>query len=129
MGRKCPMAYFIVITSRGGYMHRYGCFDKEILTEELALEYRDRALKIDNRYKQYSGKIRTIAEELRIRCGVTELEAINILNGNHIHEYVKKYDRRNNKFEIDEGLHERNKSLLQQEEEAADRRAMVDDGW
>ena len=103
--------------------------DKEILTEELALEYRDRALKIDNRHKQYIGKIRTIAEELRIRCGVTELEAINILNGNHIHEYVKKYDRRNNKFEIDEELHKQRISLLQQEEETADRRAMVDDGW
>ena len=103
--------------------------EKEVLTEEIASEYREKALQIHSIGEQYIGKIRTIAEELRTRCGVTELEAINILNGNHIHEYVKKYDRKNNKIEIDEELHERNKSLLQQEEEAADRRAMVDDGW
>ena len=103
--------------------------DKEFLTEKLALEYRDKALKIDNRHKQYIGKIRTIAEELRIRCGVTEIEAINILNGNHIQEYVHKYDRKSNKIEIDEALHEQKISLLQQEEEAAERRAMEDDGW
>lgn len=103
--------------------------DKEVLTEELALEYRDKALKMKNTHNQYVGDIRKIARELRDRCGITEVEAINILNGNHIQEYVQKYDRKNNKIEIDEELHERNKSLLQQEEEAADRRGMVDDGW
>ena len=103
--------------------------NKEILTEEVALKYRDRALKIDYRHKQYIGEVRNIAEELRIRYGVTEIEAINILNGNHIQEYVQKYDRKNNKIEIDEELHKQRLSLLQQEEEAADRRAMEDDGW
>lgn len=103
--------------------------EKEILTEEIALEYRNRALKIDDRNKQYIGKLRKIAAELRIRCGVTEIEAINILNGNHIQEYVHKYDRKSNKIEIDEDTHKQRMSLLQQEEEAADRRAMEDDGW
>lgn len=103
--------------------------EKEVLTEEIASEYRKKAIQIHSMGEQYIGKIRTIAEELRIRCGVTELEAINILNGNHIQEYVKKYDRKNNKIEIDEELHKQRISLLQQEEEAADRRAMVDDGW
>lgn len=70
-----------------------------------------------------------LTEELRIRCGITEIEAINILNGNHIQEYVNKYNRKSNRIEIDEDVHKQKISLLQQEEEEADRRAMEDDGW
>ena len=40
--------------------------DKEVLTEELALEYRDKALKMKNTHNQYVGDIRKIARELRV---------------------------------------------------------------
>lgn len=101
----------------------------EILTEALAIEYRNRALKIEATNPLYVGEIRKLATELRARCGVTELEAFNILSGKCIMEYVSKYDRQNNNIAINKELHNENISLLQQEEEAADRRAAEDDGW
>ena len=103
--------------------------EKEILTEELAAEYRKRALNIGTTSNLYVGEIRRLANELRNRCEITELEAINILNGNHILEYVRKYDRKLNNIDIDKEEHKKTISFLQQEEEAADRRAMEDDGW
>lgn len=97
------------------------------LTDEIAVEYRRKAQNISNH--QYIGELRRLGKELQERCGVTELEAINILNGNHINEYVHKYERKRSKIYVDIDLHQRNISYLQQEEEAADRRAMEDDGW
>lgn len=42
---------------------------------------------------QYVGKVREIGEELQAYYGVTEIEAINILRGNNIRDYVEKYER------------------------------------
>lgn len=103
--------------------------EKEMLTLEIAEKYRKKALKLGNAQNQFVGEIRNLAKELQERCGATELEAINILNGNHIMEYVQKYGRKNSNLAIDEELHKKKISLLQQEEEAADRRAIEDNGW
>ena len=42
---------------------------------------------------QNIGKVREIEKELQELYGVSELEAINILNGHHVKEYVEKYHR------------------------------------
>ena len=42
---------------------------------------------------QYIGKVREIGEELQKEYGVTELEAINILNENNVDDYLNKYYR------------------------------------
>ena len=41
--------------------------------------------------RQYVQTIRELGVELRKKYGVTELEAINILNGYHLKDYVNKY--------------------------------------
>lgn len=38
------------------------------------------------------GEFRKLKNELMKECNVTEIEAINILNGFHISDYVKKYE-------------------------------------
>lgn len=49
---------------------------------------------------QYIGELRKIGQELQEKYGVTELEAINILNGYHIKDYVDKYYRMENLIPI-----------------------------
>lgn len=43
--------------------------------------------------EQYKGKLRKLGKELQREYGVTELEAINILFGNNISDYLNKYYR------------------------------------
>lgn len=40
---------------------------------------------------QYIGKVREIGEELQREYGVTELEAINIMNEHNVSDYINKY--------------------------------------
>lgn len=63
----------------------------ELLTEDIACEYRDIAEKIPYNGMQDTGERRRLRQELQERCGVTELEAVNILNGFHIDVYCMKY--------------------------------------
>lgn len=42
---------------------------------------------------KYTGKVREIGEELQREYGVSELEAINILNERNVSDYVNKYYR------------------------------------
>lgn len=64
------------------------------LTLEVARKYAARADLFRELYEnQYIGYVRQMGMELRDKYGVTEIEAINILNGYHIAEYVEKYDR------------------------------------
>ena len=105
-------------------MHRFEYFDTE-----SAMFYRDIGKVVMNNNPLDIGVRRDLKRDLMEKYSITEIEAINILNGNHIQEYVHKYDRKSNKIEIDEDMHKQKMSLLQQEEEAANRRAMVDDGW
>ena len=63
----------------------------EFLTESIAYEYRDRAAKLPYNGMQDIGERRRLRQELQERCGTTELEAVNILNGYHIDVYCMKY--------------------------------------
>ena len=70
-------------------MHRYGCFDKE--SGEF---YRDigKVLLIDNPLD--IGLRREIRLDLMKKYGLSEIEAINVLNGRNIEDYVVKYKGR-----------------------------------
>ena len=61
------------------------------MTESIAYEYRDRAAKLPYNGVQDIGERRRLRQELQERCGTTELEAVNILNGYHIDVYCMKY--------------------------------------
>lgn len=64
------------------------------LTTDVAKEYADRAWPylILNGY-QYTGFVKELGMELQEKYGVTQLEAVNILNGRSIPDYVNKYTR------------------------------------
>lgn len=63
----------------------------ELLTHEIARAYRDRAKALPYNGMQDIGKRRALRQELQARCGITELEAINVINGFHIDIYCMKY--------------------------------------
>lgn len=66
----------------------------ELLTRKIAKEYIGRAKRISDESGQDVGKRRELRMELQERCGLTELEAVNIINGYHIGDYVAKHERR-----------------------------------
>lgn len=61
----------------------------EILTRAIANEYRDRALLLQSVRRQDIEERRKLREELQARCNLTELQAVNIINGFHIPDYVR----------------------------------------
>lgn len=63
----------------------------ELLTREIANTYRDRAKALPCNGMQDIGERRALRIELQERCGVTELEAVNIINGFQINSYCTKY--------------------------------------
>lgn len=63
----------------------------ELLTRDIARIYRDKAKALQFNGAQNTGKRRALQLELQERCGVTELEAVNIINGFHISDYCMKY--------------------------------------
>lgn len=66
----------------------------ELLTKDIAHEYRERAVKLPYNGMQDAGERRRLRLELQERCGVTELEAVNILNGFYVDVYCMKYLRK-----------------------------------
>lgn len=63
------------------------------LSAKIAKEYAKEAMLLFRIYDgQYVREIKELGNELQKKYGVTEMEAINILNGRHINEYVTKYD-------------------------------------
>lgn len=64
--------------------------DAEWLTLEICNDYFNRAKALGSMGDV--GQKRVLREELREKCDLTELEAVNILNGQHFAEYVRKYD-------------------------------------
>ena len=71
------------------------------------------------------------------RCSITEIEAINILNGNHGMDYIRKYELRRGEIEdifVDEKTLEQKRGYLKwlAEQEEAERlkkiRDMLDGG-
>ncbi len=66
----------------------------EVLTRKIANEYRDRARLLPPNGLQDIGDRRKLRIELQSRCNLTELEAVNIINGYHIGDYVVLAERR-----------------------------------
>lgn len=60
----------------------------ELLTRKIANEYRDRAKFLPVEHLQDIGERRKLRIELQNRCNLPELQAINIINGYHIDEYI-----------------------------------------
>lgn len=60
----------------------------ELLTRKIAIEYRDKALLLANNDMQDIGERRALRIELQTRCNLTELAAVNIINGYRINDYV-----------------------------------------
>lgn len=60
----------------------------ELLTRKIANEYRDRARQLPPNGLQDIGDRRKLRIELQNRCNLTELQAVNIINGFHIGDYV-----------------------------------------
>lgn len=66
----------------------------EALTRKIANEYRDRASLLPPNGLQDIGDRRKLRVELQSRCNLMELEAVNIINGYHIGDYVVLAERR-----------------------------------
>ena len=66
----------------------------EVLTRKIANEYRDRARLLPPNGLQDIGDRRKLRIELQSRCNLTELEAVNIINGYHNGDYVVLAERR-----------------------------------
>lgn len=66
----------------------------EWLTKASARHYQERALVYQiTEHGQNCGELRKLGKELQKKYGVTELEAINILNGRNVSDYIAKYYR------------------------------------
>ena len=64
------------------------------LTLSIAREYEEKAWPyLELNGGQYLGFVRELGIDLQKKYGLTELEAMNILKGWHIFDYVNKYDR------------------------------------
>ena len=103
---------------------------KEWLTPESAAEYVEKAKRLPDTGGQDVGARRKLRIELQQRSGLTEVEAINILNGHHISDYIIKYcmQKEGKKVEKDP---KKNKNLINLENlEELDRlRALVKDDY
>ena len=73
-------------------MHRYGFFD-----EESAGFYSDIGKVLMNDNPLDIGMRRELKRNLMEKYSLTEIEAINILNGRNIQDYVVKYERKRTK--------------------------------
>ncbi|MBQ8279061.1 MAG: hypothetical protein IJZ23_04395 [Roseburia sp.] len=63
------------------------------LTEEAVREYQKRAKAIFGAERECVRERRTLCVQLMQDYGITELEAINILNGYRANDYIAKYER------------------------------------
>lgn len=103
---------------------------REWLTMEIAEEYRKKAQLLPDTVGADIGERRRLREELQSRCELTQIEAINILNGYHIAEYVNKYYMKQNGITIEKDP-KKNKNLINIEalEELERLRSLVRDDF
>ncbi len=66
----------------------------ELLTLQIAKEYRDKARRLPPNGRQDIGARRKLRLELQARCNLSELQAVNIINGYHIKDYVVIEERK-----------------------------------
>lgn len=62
-----------------------------LLDKKIAKEFHERAKRLPE-YPQAYGSMRRLQKELMELCGVLELEALNILCGRNVRDYISKYD-------------------------------------
>lgn len=63
----------------------------ELLTPSIAYAYNEKAKALPYNGMQDIGERRRLRQDLQERCGITELEAINIINGFHIDTYCMNH--------------------------------------
>lgn len=61
---------------------------EEMLTMQIANEYIGRARNLPDKSRQDVGERRKLRIELQNHCRLTELQAVNIINGFHVRDYV-----------------------------------------
>lgn len=76
----------------------------EWLTMDICREYKRRADSLPSNDGLDIGERRKLREELQERCHISQLEAINILNGVHCDLYVHRYDILSGKIAPPEGF-------------------------
>lgn len=88
--------------------------DTRILNQEIAIKYYKKAKRLRKNDGQDIGEFRKLKNELMKECNVTEIEAINILNGFHISDYVKKYEliSESKVLSVDANKRKENRELL-----------------
>ena len=88
--------------------------DKNSLTQEIAIHFLNKAKRRGLCGKFTDAGFRKLKEELMNTYEVTEIEAINILNGYHISDYVHKYEIKSGKIipQIDQNKKRENRELL-----------------
>lgn len=75
----------------------------EVLTLEIAKEYQRRAGLIADNSLQDTGERLGLRKELQKRCNLTELQALNIINGFHVKDYILIAERKERENERDAG--------------------------
>lgn len=76
----------------------------EWLTEEICAEYRERANELTDNGGEDTGAWRALRIELQERCNLAEIEAVNILRGNHVQQYLTKYGILSGRIEMPEAM-------------------------
>lgn len=71
----------------------------EVLTKEIAREYHMKAQQLPLDEMQDVGRRRELRLELQKRCNLTEIVAINIINGFHVMDYVTIEEIKEKKME------------------------------
>lgn len=66
----------------------------ELLSRTIAKEYQKMADMFHDNGLQDIGPRRALRIELQKKCGLTELEAVNVINGHHVQDYIAKYERK-----------------------------------
>ena len=90
-------------------LHKPGA---EWLTREICEYYQDKAKDIPN-HSIWDPKFSTLCRELKDRCDLTETQAINILNGYHINEYIAYHDQLKNRGDISTESNDDTKEYLE----------------
>ncbi len=66
----------------------------ELLTQDVAKEYQRRAERLPDNGLQDIGERRSLRLELQEKYGLTELQAVNVLNNRHVGDYIAIQTRR-----------------------------------
>ena len=101
----------------------------EWITAEDANEYMQKAKSLSMKNPADVGERRELRIELQKRFGLTEIEAINILNGNGIADYVNKYYRIKNEIVDSSNENSEFQIWLKNEFMRQDYEMVKDDGW